>query len=194
MENGFSVSPSHIMEFLFCKRFTYFEHVLNIPEHQEKHFKVKKGREVHENKENENREYLRKRIGVVNKEIGVYLTNEFLRGEVDEVLFLADGSCAPLDYKFAEYKDTIFDTYKTQLACYALLIESNYNREVKKGFLVFTRSKNLLVEIELLQKEKNFAKKCCEEIIEIICENIFPKVKKMPNKCINCTYRNICTG
>ena len=194
MENGFSVSPSHIMEFLFCKRFTYFEYVLKIPQREEKHFKVMKGREVHENKENENREYLRKRIGVVNKEIGVYLTNEFLRGEVDEVLFLADGSCAPLDYKFAEYKDTIFDTYKTQLACYALLIESNYNMEVKKGFLVFTRSKNLLVEIELLQKEKNFAKKCCEEIIEIICENIFPKVKKMPNKCINCTYRNICTG
>ena len=83
MEN-FSITPSHILEYLYCPRFTYFEYVLRIPEFQDKYFKVQKGRDVHEKKAKENMEYLRKRIGVVEKHIGQYLTNELLRGEVDE--------------------------------------------------------------------------------------------------------------
>jgi len=53
IENGepaFSITASDILEYLFCPRFTYFELYLKIPEHQEKRFKVQKGRTVHEDK------------------------------------------------------------------------------------------------------------------------------------------------
>ena len=118
---SFSITPSQIIEYLYCPRFTYFEYVLRIPQYEEKYYKVGRGREVHELKAKQNMEYLRKRIGVTQKLLNQYLTNELLRGEVDEILTLNDGTMAPLDYKFAEYKDKIFDTYKTQLYCLSLI-------------------------------------------------------------------------
>lgn len=79
-------------------------------------------------------DYHRKRLGVTDKHLNQYLTNDLLRGEVDEILVLKDGSMAPLDYKFAAYKDKIFNTYKTQLYCYAWLIRENFGVEVRKVF------------------------------------------------------------
>ena len=149
-----TLTPSHIIEYLFCPRFTYFEYVLGIPQYEEKSFKVIKGRSIHELKSLQNIEYLRKRIGVTAKHINQYLTNDWLRGEVDEVLELNDGTMAPLDFKFAEYKDKVFDTYKTQLACYSILIEHNFGKPVNRGYLIYVRSRNKVVEIEIDKKTK----------------------------------------
>jgi CRISPR-associated exonuclease Cas4 len=191
MEN-FSITPSHILEYLYCPRFTYFEYVLRIPEFQDKFFKVQKGRDVHEKKARENMEYLRKRIGVVEKHIGQYLTNELLRGEVDEVLQLEDGTMAPLDYKFAVYEDKVYETYRTQLYCYAWLIEENFGKPVNKGYLVYTRSQNKLVEVPISREDIASVRMCAEEIRDIITRNWFPNATKFKRRCVDCTYRNIC--
>ena len=188
-----SLTPSQIIAYRFCPRFTYFEYVLAIPEYEEKLFKVQKGRELHERKLKENIDYLRKKIGVVRKYLGVYLTNSYLRGEVDEVLELDDGSMAPLDYKFAEYKDRIFSTYKTQLTCYAILIEENYGRNVNRGYLVYTRSKNKLVEISISDADKKSVYQDIRDIIKIVEKNFYPKATKFKKKCVSCGYKNICT-
>jgi len=37
-----------------------------------------------------------------------------IHGIVDEVLTLSDGTMAPLDYKYAEYHDTVFRTQRYQ--------------------------------------------------------------------------------
>ena len=42
------VTVSDALEYLFCPRFIFFERCLMIPEHQEKRYKVMKGRELHE--------------------------------------------------------------------------------------------------------------------------------------------------
>lgn len=191
MEN-FSITPSQIIEYLFCPRFTYFEYVLRIPQHEDKFFKVQKGRDVHEKKARENMEYLRKRIGVVEKHIGEYLTNDLLRGEVDEVLLLEDGTMAPLDYKFAVYGDKIYETYRTQLYCYAWLIEENFGKPVNKGYLVYTRSQNKLVEVPISRGDIASVRVCAVEIRDIITKNWFPKTTKFKRRCVDCTYRNIC--
>ncbi len=188
-----SITVSNIIEYLFCPRFTYFEHVLCIPQYEEKHFKVQKGREVHELKTQQNADYLRRRIGVKDKHLNQYLTNEWIRGEVDEVLELNDGTYAPLDYKFAEYKDRIFDTYKTQLYCYAWLISQHFGQGVHKGYLVYTRSRNKLVEVPIEAAHIDKVKRDAEAIHAIITENTYPKATKYKKRCLTCTYRNICT-
>lgn len=48
--DGFSITASDILKYLFCPRFTYFENYLDIPQHEEKRFKVQKGRIIHEDK------------------------------------------------------------------------------------------------------------------------------------------------
>lgn len=187
-----SVTPSHIIEYLYCPRFTYFEYVLCIPQYEERHYKVNKGREVHDQKLERNKDYLRKRIGAVEKYTDQYLTNELLRGKIDEVLLLNDGSMAPLDYKFAKFEGKIYETYRTQLECYAVLIEENFQKEVNKGFLVYTRSANKLAEVAITKEAKENIRRYSQEIKTIITENYFPKATKYKQRCIGCTYRNIC--
>jgi CRISPR-associated exonuclease Cas4 len=187
-----TLTPSHIIEYLFCPRFTYFEYVLAIPQYEEKNYKVMRGRELHDKKLEENKEYLRKRIGAVEKHTDQYLTNTLIRGRVDEVLLLVDGTMAPLDYKFAEYKDKVYETYLTQLYCYAWLIEENFHKKVEKGFLVYTRSKNKLVEVPIIEQNKQMVRDAAKAIEEIIDKNLFPKATKYKKRCLNCTYRNIC--
>ena len=66
------ITPSEVIEHLYCPRFTYFINCLQIPQHEDQRFKVKKGREVHKDKEEQNRAYMRKRIGCVKKDTSVY--------------------------------------------------------------------------------------------------------------------------
>lgn len=187
-----SLTPSHIIEYLYCPRFTYFEYVLGIPQYEAKNFKVIRGREVHDQKLERNKEYLRKKIGVREKFVDQYLTNDLLRGRIDEVLLLSDGSMAPLDYKFAQYKDKVYETYRTQLFCYAWLIEQNFGKQVNKGFLVYTRSQNRLIEVSISQADKESVKNSANDIFGIIQKNRFPKATKYRKRCLDCTYRNIC--
>lgn len=187
-----TLTPSHIIEYLFCPRFTYFEYVLGIPQHEEKYYKVIKGRELHDEKLEQNKNYLRKKIGVVNKHLDQYLTNTWMRGKIDEALELNDGTMAPLDYKFAEFKDKLFETYKIQQYCYATLIEENFGKSVNRGFIVYIRSKHHLEEIPITTENKNEVKACSEAIWRIIDRNYYPNATKYKKRCVDCTYRNIC--
>ena len=189
-----SITVSDVLEYLFCPRFIYFMYCLLIPQHEEKRFKVNKGRQVHERKEKLDKSYLRKKLGVVRKEVSVYLSSEKypVRGIVDEVLFLEDGTAAPLDYKFAEYKNKVFKTYRYQLALYALLIQEIYDITVKKGFICYVRSNNYVKEVSLSERDFENAIKVVDEILEIIQNCNHPKKPKGLSKCIDCCYRNIC--
>ncbi len=187
-----SITPSDIIQYLYCPRFIYFEKVLAIPQYEEKSYKVMRGRALHENKNSTNQAYLRKKIGAVKKWQEQYLTNDLLRGKVDEVLELEDGTMAPLDYKFAQYKERVFSTYRTQLYCYACLIEDNFGKEVNRGFLVYTRSRNKLVTVPVAESDKEKVRQCAEEIRKIIENNVFPKATAYKKRCSGCTYSNIC--
>lgn len=187
-----SFYPSQIIEYLYCPRFTYFEYVLRIPQYEDKFYKVTRGREVHNEKLERNKDYLRKKIGAINKWTDQYLGVQGLRGKVDEVLELADGTFSPLDYKFAIWKDKVYETYKQQLYCYAVLIEENFNAKVEKGYLVYTRTKNKLVEIPIPLHAKDEIKESMNQMLDIIELNKFPTATKFKKRCVNCTYRNIC--
>lgn len=187
-----SLTPSHIIQYLYCPRFTYFEHVLRVPQFEEKNYKVVRGRNLHDERLEQNKGYLRKRLGVQNRYDDQYLTNELLRGRVDEVLELADGTMAPLDYKFAEYDEVVFSTYRTQLYCYAWLIEDNFQKPVNRGYLVYTRSQNKVVEVPVEAEDKEAVKQAAKEILHIIDSNLFPKATRYKERCVHCTYRNIC--
>jgi CRISPR-associated exonuclease Cas4 len=91
---------------------------------------------------------------------------------VDEVLFLDDGTAAPLDYKFAVFKDTVFRTHKYQSALYGLMIADNYGVEVKNGF------------------ERAIA--LVNDVLEVIQKGFYPAATKYKARCVDCTYRNIC--
>lgn len=189
-----SITPSEVLEFLFCPRFIYFMKCLDVKQNEQNRLKVQMGRKIHEKRNVENRDYLRKKIGCIKKDQNVYLKSEkyCIRGEIDEILYLEDGTLAPLDYKFAEYKDRLFETYKIQLVMYSMLIMDNYKKDVKKGFICYTRSNSFLKEIFIEPKDIDKVYEIIEQILEIIQKGFFPKKTKSNLKCLDCCYKNIC--
>jgi CRISPR-associated exonuclease Cas4 len=188
------ITPSEVIEHLYCPRFTYFMSCLNIPQHEELRYKVLKGRELHEKREDTNRDYLRKRLGCIDKDISVYIASKELgiRGIIDEVLYLPDDTLAPLDYKFAEYSDYTFETHKVQSVLYALLIMENYRKPVTKGFICYAKDGNKVKEIVYSENDFCYAKDVIREIFSVILRGFYPKKTKWKNRCIDCCYRNIC--
>jgi CRISPR-associated exonuclease Cas4 len=186
------LTPSLLIEHLYCPRYTFYEQVAKVPQYEEKYYKVQRGRELHDRKLEDAKSYLRRKIGVVDKWVDQYMTNEYIRGRLDEVLLLTDGTMAPLDYKFAEYEDKVHVTYEIQLYCYAWLIESNFKKEVNRGYLVYTRSKNKLVEVPIPPDAKAMVRTAADEIAYIIEKQRFPKATRQKKKCETCTFRNFC--
>lgn len=190
----FSITPSIVIEYLYCARFIYFMKVQNIPQNESSRYKVSEGREIHKYKELTNIDYLRKKIKVTEKikEQELYSDRSNIHGKIDEILTFYDGTMGALDYKFAEFKDKIFDTYRTQLVIYSILIEENFEKNVNRGYIVYTRSQNHIEEVEITEKDKNEVKNILHEIEKIIKFGYFPKGTKARSKCDDCCYRNIC--
>ncbi len=186
------ISATTIIEHLYCPRYTYFENVLMIPQFEEKYFKVNKGREIHNNiskikiDESNFNKPIEKRI------FKHYISNDYLCGELDEIIFWKDETLSPVEYKFTFYKEDIFNTYKTQLIVYAILLEDSYKKNVNTAYIVYLRSNNKIEKVDITDKDKKSIKKIVDEIFSIIVNNTFPKPTKNINKCINCTYNNIC--
>ena len=190
-----SITISDVIEYLYCPRFTYFMHCLAIPQREERLYKVRKGREVHAAKETTNIGYLRRRYSVADKQVEVYMNSPKLgiRGVVDEVLFLEDGTAAPLDYKFAEYRGKMFRTHRYQSALYGMMISETFGVPVNRGYVVYTRSKDKIVEIKFTEKDWEQANKIVDNIFRIIQDGEYPDISTNKRKCLNCTYRRICT-
>lgn len=182
-----------MIEFLYCPRFTYFMKCLGIKQHEENRYKVQLGREIHEKRESHNKEYVRKKIGSLKKENEVSLISQRwgVKGKVDEIHYLEDGTLAPLDYKFARYEEKIYETYKIQMILYALMIEEIYGNIVKKGFLVYCRDGNKLVELQMSGEDKEEATEDLEEY-KYVLKGYFPRATKHKARCIDCCYENIC--
>jgi len=193
IESTFSITASQMLEYLFCPRFTYFEYVMGVPQNEGQRFKVAKGRKIHETERKRNPDYFRKKLGVEEKKSDVYLASPLgIRGIVDEILFLDDITAAPLDYKFAEYKQKLFKTYRFQLVFYARLIKDNFHIPVKKGFIIYTRSKNKLIEIPLKDKDFIELEKIVDDMVNIIQNCRYPKPTPIKSRCFDCCYKNIC--
>ncbi len=188
------LTVTHILEHLYCPRFTYFEYVLNVPERQGLRPLVLKGRQVHEERRHINPHYLRKKLGVVQRAFDVPLASAALgvRGSVDEVLTLADGSMAPFDYKFAEAPREVFHNQKMQSALYGLLIHETFQVPVHRGFLCYTRSKHRIVTLEHTEADYAEAKAVVAEVNAVIRTGQFPKATAWKARCRDCCYRNIC--
>ncbi|MEY3220306.1 MAG: hypothetical protein RIT27_1663 [Pseudomonadota bacterium] len=195
-ESTVMLQPTEILEHVWCPRFTWFMQVHGIAQHEETRFKVLKGREVHARRERENANYLPKKLGAIRKEMSVYLASPKLRlrGVVDELLWLKDGSIAPLDYKFTaiDDKDTIYRPHRVQILIYALLAQEIYQLPVHKGLVAYIRGGTQVLEIPLLPEHSQEIQTYVDEIFEIIRTGTQPKRTPHRGKCTDCCYKNIC--
>ena len=188
------ITPSEVLEYLYCARFTYFLNVMKIAQYEDRRYKVQLGREVHNQRLEQNRDYFRKKIPVEQKETEVYLASPQLRvrGVVDEVLWLKDGTMAPMDYKFTPFREYVFRTHRVQIALYGMLIEETYERPVKYGYIAYIRGGSKTHKISLTENLKSRAIRSVDDIFNIIEAEKMPSRTKQRVRCADCCYKNIC--
>lgn len=187
------ISVSKVMDYIYCPRNIFFMDVLGI-EKNEKSYKVKTGKDIHNEKLRKNKFYLRKDLKVVKKEMNVTLSSKknMLYGKVDEILFLRNNTIVPLDYKYSEYTGKIYDTYKYQLSMYSMMIDENYKVKSRKGYIVFIRADNKIIEVEYGNKEFEQIKKYLKNIREIRNKGYYPLEVEESEKCDDCYYKKLC--
>ncbi|MDD2506442.1 MAG: CRISPR-associated protein Cas4 [Synergistaceae bacterium] len=188
------ITPSEVMEYMYCPRFLYYMNVLGIDQHEHRRHLVNKGRDIHKLKLVQNKDYIRSRIGIEEKLADVYMSSQNLRlvGKVDEVLLLKNGFAAPLDYKWASWENRIYKTLKMQQTLYSLLIEEHFGKRVNMAYIVYVRSKNHLQPLEISDAMKQYALHVLDKIFDIIHKGRYPSVRSNKRKCEDCTYRNLC--
>lgn len=155
---------------------------------------MQKGRQVHEQRQKVNRQYLRKKLGVVDRQFDVPLASASLgvRGAADEVLTLEDGSMAPFDYKFAKAPRMVYRNQRIQSALYGLLIREVFDAPVRRGFVCYTRSKYKVVEIPFDDALFADAQETVREVVDVIQQGYLPEATSWSKRCADCCYRNIC--
>ena len=188
------ITPTEILEYHFCPRFIYFMNVLKIPQNEDRRYKVQKGREIHEKRLQQNKEYLWKKIGALSRQSNVYLISEkyHLRGIIDEVVTLSDDSLAPIDYKYAVYPGHIYKSHKTQILCYCLMIEDVFAKQVNEGYIFYIRDGNKQETVHFTESSKKELLTDIEDVLEIIQKEKIPKPTAVRARCVDCTYKNIC--
>jgi CRISPR-associated exonuclease Cas4 len=72
------------------------------------------------------------------------------------------------------------------------MIAENYDIEVEKAFIVYIRSKNKLVKIDIGKDIYSELQTIFNAIIDIIKKGYFPKRTNYKRRCRDCTYQNIC--
>lgn len=168
--------------------------VLKIPQNEDRRYKVQKGREIHEKRLQQNKDYLWKKIGAVSRQSNVYLiSNKYhLCGIIDEVVTLTDDTLAPIDYKYAIYPDFVYKSHKIQIACYCLLIEEVFAKNVQEGYIFYIRDGNKQVTVPFTSGLKEKTLNDVSIILDIIQNERIPKPTAVRARCVDCTYKNIC--
>ena len=194
VDSNAMITVSDVLEYMFCPRFIYYMHCLNISQYEDRRFKVQTGREVHEKKRISNPDYFRKKLGVCGRSQEVYLSSEkyHIKAIVDDVLTFDDGTMGPFEYKFSEFKGRIPETYEMQLAFQALLIQEVYHTRVTRGYVCFVRSQNVVKEVAISGEMIDSLTEIVHDILSIIQEGYYPKKTITMTKCDDCTYRKIC--
>ena len=168
--------------------------VLKIPQYEDRRYKVQKGLSIHDERKKHNKNYLWKKIGVVDRISDIYLISEkyHLRGLVDEAVILSDGGMAPVDYKYAEYPEYMYRSHKTQILCYCMLVEETYKTTVNSGYIFYIAGGSRQVKVDYTIKQKNLILRDIETILKIIQDEKIPSPTSQRNRCMDCTYKNIC--
>ncbi len=192
-ENEVFLTPSQIKQFLYCNRFPYYMNYLGISQYADKNFFVKKGIEVHSNRAKHNIGYCRKKTAGTAKYLNVKLiSRKFgLKGEVDEIYELKDGTLAPLDYKYVEYAKIDYDTILIQMKLYSLMIEDMFNTNVSRFYVVYCKDNNLLKEYSFSNADRKNTESIIDQYKKVIA-GYYPSGTKYAERCISCCYRNIC--
>ena len=185
------LSAKDIMNFCYCPRIIYYEHVLKIPQSTTK--KELKGREKYDEfKKKSRRNKIIREFPKMRKMYDTYLQSDNLGiiTKLDCVAFDDNKKEAyPIQVKYAKKPRKLYRQHVLQVILEAALVEEQFGYSVPRGFLKFLLSGNI-AEVETRDKSELFA--CLEYVKGLIRTESFPNPTTFKKRCVDCCYRNVC--
>jgi|GEM_PF-74994 len=115
-----------------------------------------------------------------------------LSGVVDYLLITGLDEYVVAEVKWSESaRGGVKFDHKLQLAAYALLVDENFGRDVKRAF-VYYRVDGKVVEVFLSEGLKRLVERVVEDIHRIILDERAPPVRTTEARCANCGFRRYC--
>jgi CRISPR-associated exonuclease Cas4 len=184
------ITAADIKRYAWCPRIIYFTHVLHLEERVTE--AMEEGKEEHDDAIIAPIVAQLKARKVIK---GLNLVSDTLRlsGKPDFILDTKFGELVPVEVKVASLytSSKAKKDHVMQLACYALLIEDNFKRVVKRCVVYYLRDKRVAY-VALTNDLKLEAKKAIDKAYKIIEQEEMPKVRQPINKCKNCGYYRYC--
>jgi len=179
-----------VRQYLFCPRIVYFNLFTNIKPVYPK--QVSFGVEYHflQEKLSKNRKFKKLNIQYNEVILDKFFESEKygIQGKVD-IAFISKDEVVPMEFKNILKKPSF--SYIMQVVGYGLLLEENYNKDFKRGFVIYGNNLkfySFFMDDRLKSKFFNII----SEIKNIENNGLFPNSSASDNKCLQCEYLNFC--
>jgi len=185
------LSAKDIMNFCYCPRIIYYEHVLKIPQSTTK--KELKGREKYDEfKKKSRRCKIIREFPKLNKLYDVYLRSDKLNVQTRVDCIAVNEmkkEAYPIQIKYASKPVKLYQAQKLQMLLEAALIEEQMSYAVPLGFIKFLKTNEL---VAVYTKSKSDLENVVYQIQQLISTETFPNQTKFKKRCIDCCYRGKC--
>lgn len=184
------LTVTDVYEHAFCPKFTYFELVLGVPQHEERHGSVIRGRQIHRNREYRNPCYKPRETpkGTVHNEVLLHSKKYNFSGKIDRFIERED-SCILVEVKNS--RPFLGKTVKVQIGLLAVLIEENFNKPCELALVRFLRGAHTKRWIEVTDELKGLALEELNATQEVIKSGLMP-FSEYSKRCLDCCYRRNC--
>lgn len=183
---------SDIKQYFYCPRVVYFEYCQ--PVEKKVSYKMEEGNAAQKALEILEKRRTLARYGLENgkRHFGINLVSDNLNlsGNLDLLVENKKGYF-PVEFKNAFAPAKIPFNHKLQLTAYGMLVESNYDIIVSKGFLYYLLNEEVKT-VRFTLDLRNLVLEAIKGTREIIEAGIFPEPPKYKNKCVDCEFLRHC--
>ena len=182
---------SDVKQYIYCPRIIYFYYVLPIPRRVTK--KMEYGRLEHVEITHLEKRRKLKTYGILegsrNFHIFLHSPRFGLSGLLDMAITTSAGDIYPVEFKHSISKNGLHQKY--QLAAYAMLLEEQFQKSVRYGFIHLIPSKSI-VPLEITVSMREHVKKVLSAIRYIIASEKIPAYVRSKARCTDCEFKNYC--
>lgn len=179
-----------LKQWFACRRIVYYHHVL--PAVRPTTYGMEAGIAAHD----ETRPLEKRRTlhaygipdGDRHFDVVLYSPGFGLSGIVDMVIERAE-ELIPVDFK--DSLNPKARHFRLQVAAYGLLLEHEWQRPVKRGF-VYSLPTRRAVEVKLTGRMRTTVTKAVDEMREVVEQARFPDPPKSQRLCVTCEFRRFC--
>lgn len=178
-----------LKQYTYCARILYYHTCL--PDVRPITYKMQASIALHEN---EQKRAVRRSLNLIGApdgtrlfDVSVLSANLHLSGQIDEIVETPH-DIIPIDYKLAQTEGQHF---RLQLAAYALLLEENYQKPVKRGFL-YLIPKRKTIEVPITTRLRKEIGAAINDMWKIAVQEHIPPATDWRQRCVDCEFRRFC--